>query len=332
MRKTLKQKLTGSMMLAVLASMAILSVCLLLGMTRYSSAQFLRDVSGVFTTDLLTELNSAATGSAETAASSVQQTVDAYAGQLGIGAGRDYSIWDAATGNFLGGSQENPAATDNVITAMSGVVGDAVPLLASSMDVAIPVTGDIALVVDIRDDGSAMRSLCWTLLLLLLAALALSLLMCFLLSRIMASAFAASAVQTARDIRDGAQQAVQSSGDWEAMAFALCEPVQNRDKQSGGMPELTSLLSPYLEEGLVQFTAEGTVTQMNSAAQTLLGVEFHESAAFDEVFCGVPMPDETHSMVHGRFTRAGTRLDVIFLALDGGTFAAVVRSAEGAPL
>ena len=64
MRKTLKRKLTGSMLLTVAAALVIVSVCLLLGVVRYSAAQFSHEIAEVFTTDVLTEMNAAATGSA----------------------------------------------------------------------------------------------------------------------------------------------------------------------------------------------------------------------------------------------------------------------------
>ena len=87
MRKTLKKKLTGSMLLAVAAALVIVSLCLLLGTVRYSAVQFSREVAGVFTTDVLTELNSSATGSAESAALAVEQTVDAVSFTLDFAPG-----------------------------------------------------------------------------------------------------------------------------------------------------------------------------------------------------------------------------------------------------
>ncbi len=330
MRKSLRNKLTGSMMLAVLASLVIVSVCLLLGVSRYSSTRFKNDMSNVFTTDLLVEMNAAADGSVSSAATDVQQILDAHAGQLGIGSGREYTIWDADTGDYLIGTLETAAMTDNTVTAMNGFVGDAVPLFAAKMDMAIPITGDdVTLVVDIQDDGSAMRSLCWNILLLLLAAAALSLIMSLLLSRIMASAFADSAVQTARAIREDANQTMQPTGDWMPLALALCEP-----KRPGGRnapaPDTAAVLAPYLTEGLVQFTSDGTITHINDAAQRLLRTRQTEELRFEQLFPGVPIPNETQRMVHGRFTQANDRLDVVFLALEDGTFAALVQPVEGA--
>ena len=317
MRKTLKRKLTGSMLLTVAAALVIVSVCLLLGVVRYSAAQFSHEIAEVFTTDVLTEMNAAATGSAESAAAAVGQAIDANAGVLRIGAGREYSVWDAETGDWIGGSQENAAVTDNIVAAMNGEVGQSIPLLASRMD--------------IMDDGSSMRTLLWNILLLLLAACVLSLVACLVLSHTLAGAFAASAVETARGIREHANDSSRPAGDWEAMALALYQPGSSKRRRKAEMVDMLDAVMPYLREGYLRFTAEdGIITEINTVAEHLLGVtmDTKNGLAFADAFPGVPMPDETQSMVHGQFTRAGRRLDVVFTALGDGTFAAVLRPVD----
>lgn len=331
MRKTLKRKLTGSMLLTVAAALVIVSVCLLLGVVRYSAAQFSHEIAEVFTTDVLTEMNAAATGSAESAAAAVGQAIDANAGVLRIGAGREYSVWDAETGDWIGGSQENAAVTDNIVAAMNGEVGQSIPLLASRMDIAIPINGDVMLVVDIMDDGSSMRTLLWNILLLLLAACVLSLVACLVLSHTLAGAFAASAVETARGIREHANDSSRPAGDWEAMALALYQSGSSKRRRKTEMVDMLDAVMPYLREGYLRFTAEdGIITEINTVAEHLLGVtmDTKNGLAFADAFPGVPMPDETQSMVHGQFTRAGRRLDVVFTALGDGTFAAVLRPVD----
>ena len=106
MRKSLQKKLTGSMLVAVAAALVIVSVCLLFGMARYAEQQFETEVSQVLTTDLLSEMNENATGAADSAAAETEKIISAYAGQLRIGSGRSYSIWDAATGGRLGGDEK----------------------------------------------------------------------------------------------------------------------------------------------------------------------------------------------------------------------------------
>ena len=327
MRKTLKQKLTVSLLLTALAVMAIVSASLLLGMARYSSAQFEDEVAGVLTVDLLSEMNTGATGTAESAAYNVEQILEAYAGQLRLGVDRTYSIWDAATGERLAGA-EDAALTDNIVTAMQGEVGDHFSLLPSGMDVAVPITGEASLVLDITDDGSDMRSMFAMLALFLAVALVLSLMLCLVLSQMFAGAFAGAAVQAAKELRESNDRSLYPAGDWEAMASAMYVPEMGR--KNDRKEELETLL-PFLREGYVRFNLDGNILAINEAAEEMLGVSIQgeETLTFEKAFQGVPMLKENQSKVRGRLQQNGYTLDVTFVALEPDVFAAVIYPADG---
>lgn len=327
MRKSLQKKLTGSMLVAVVAALAIVSVCLLFGMARYAGSQFETEVSQVLTTDLLSEMNENATGSADSAAAETEKILGAYGGQLRLGSGRSYSIWDASTGDRLAGD-ESAVMTDNIVTAMSGTVGDAMPLLPTNMDIAVPVTGESALIVDIQDDGSSVRALMARLALLLLAGLVLSLLAAAGISWILAKAFSDSAAQTAQELREKNNEALKPNGDWEAMAAALYAPEKKRKK--GRDRTALNVLLPFLQEGYVLFQADGKVLEINVMAEQLLGVTMKagEPLLFDAVFHDVPMPTAEQSLIRGKLRQNEYTLDVTFAALEPGLFAAVVMPSD----
>lgn len=330
MRKTLKRMMTGGMLLTVAASMVIVFLCLLVGTMKYSSTHFANEMADVFTTDTLTQLNAAASGTDSYAVETLSQAVDAYAGQLRIGSGREYSIWDAESGEYLGGSisQEDAAVTDNIITAMNGIVGDHISLFSSRMDIAVPVNGEAALVIDVQDDGSDMRQLCGTVLALYGAALVISLLLGLLLSWLFSTAFTRSAVQTARELREQDATAERPNGDWEALAAAMLDPQKKRKKGAAQTDALQTVV-PYLSEGYLQFDKNGKITFLSDAAQQLLRIDTAQPYSFETVFPGVPMPSVLQKMVHGQFTHAGQRLDVVFLLIGAEEFAAIVRPVRG---
>lgn len=198
-------------------------------MARYAEQQFETEVSQVLTTDLLSEMNENATGAADSAAAETEKIISAYAGQLRIGSGRSYSIWDAATGDRLAGD-ENAVMTDNIVTAMGGGVGDAMPLLPTKMDVAVPITGESALILDIQDDGSSMRALMARLAVLLLAGLVLSLLAAAGISWGLAKSFSDCAAHT----RTGAAGTQQSStGAAMAIGKQWRQRCMRRKKRNG---------------------------------------------------------------------------------------------------
>ena len=85
------------MMLLVLAVLSIVGVFMLSATVNFSN-QFRSQVGAVFTTNLLSEMNSAADSPQETAVAQISNTLDAYRGTLGIGAGREYSTGRAAYG------------------------------------------------------------------------------------------------------------------------------------------------------------------------------------------------------------------------------------------
>ena len=331
MRKTLKRSLTGGMLLTVAASMLIVFLCLLIGTMKYSSTAFANELAEVFTVDTLTELNAAATGTDSYSVEKVTQAVDAYAGQLRIGAGREYTVWDSVSGRYLAGSVEETEAvmTNNIIAAMNGNVGDTIGLFSTRMDIAVPINGNVQLVVDIQDDGSDRRSLCSTVLLLYLAALIISLLLGFALSWLFSAAFTKSAVQTAKDIRAKDEETGVPSGDWDALAAALLDPDKKEKKNKAGQVDRFELVLPYLSEGYLQFRRDGQITYLSDAAQQLLRVNSQESWNFEAAFPGVPMPSPEQKMIHGQFTREGQRLDVVFLLLNKEEFAAILRPVRG---
>lgn len=330
MRQTLRRKLTGSIMLTALAVLVIVSICLLLGMARYSSAQFEDEIADVLTVDVLSEMNSGATGSTEGAAYNIEEILNAYAGRLRFGVDRTYSIWDATTGELVGGT-EDAAMTKNVVTAMGGEIGNASPLLPTEMDIAIPIHGEVSLIVDIADDGRNMRTMFANVLLLLAAGAALSLLMCFFLSRIMANAFAGSAVQAAQQLREKSDKSLYPEGDWEAMAAAMYAPKKTKTRRGERSRDALDLILPYLREGYVRFDEEGNILEINVVAEELLGVslESEEELTFEMTFQGVPMPQETQSMIRGQLIQNGRTLDVVFMALEPGMFAAILYPADG---
>lgn len=330
MRKTLKKKLTVSLLLTALSVMTIVSVSVLLGMARYSSAQFEDEVARVLTTDVLAEMNTAATGTSDNAAYQVEQMLEAYAGQLRLGVHRQYSIWDAATGERLAGA-EDAELTDNIVTAMQGEVGDAFSLLPSGMDVAVPITGETSIVLDIADNGSDMLSMFGMLALFLGVALVLSLILCLILSRIFAGAFTDAAVQTAKQVRESNDKTLYPTGDWEAMASAMYTPETRKESKNKTQRDELKALLPFLREGYVRFDLDGKILEINEVAEQLLGVSIpaEEPLTFETAFHDVPMLKENQSMVRGRLQQNGYTLEIVFVAVEPGSFAAVVYPADG---
>ena len=166
------------MMLLVLAVLSIVGVFMLSATVNYYSNQFRSQVGAVFTTNLLSEMNSAADSPQETAVAQISNTLDAYRGTLGIGAGREYYVIDGESGVCLSTSETafdgSLKLSSNMVAAMNGQVGEDIALFGRQMDLAVPVTngdGGTAYVVAVRDDRSETRHVCWLMFMVILASL-----------------------------------------------------------------------------------------------------------------------------------------------------------------
>lgn len=344
MRRSLKKKWTAFMMLLVLAVLSIVGVFMLSATVNYYSNQFRSQVGAVFTTNLLSEMNSAADSPQETAVAQISNTLDAYRGTLGIGAGREYYVIDGESGVCLSTSETafegSLKLSSNMVAAMNGQVGEDIALFGRQMDLAVPVTngdGGTAYVVAVRDDRSETRHVCWLMFMVILASLIIGL-----------AASAALSLVLIRTVTDPI--ASLSRGAARIAAGEDVEPLPVYDPDELG--ELTEsfnemaqslrrtrtvarleharmdLIGGYLSEGLLTISAEGEITKMNAAAETLLGVAFAQGLRFADVFPSLPFPDAAGGAVQLIF-RAGDRdVRAVFVADENHGFNAVIAPAE----
>ena len=88
------------------------------------------------------------------------------------------------------------------------------------------------------------------------------------------------------------------------------------------------LIGGYLSEGLLTVSAEGEITKMNAAAETLLGVSFAQGLRFAEVFPSLPFPDAASGAVQLTFQAQGQPLRAVFVTDENHGFTAVIALAE----
>lgn len=341
MKKSLKRKWTAFMMLLVLAVLSIVGVFLLSSTINYYINQFRSEVGVVFTTDLLEELNANATGIEDSAAAQVASTVEAYSGTLGIGSGREYYILDAQTGDCLATSEVNfdgsVSLTGNMTTAMNGEVGERISMFGKTMDLAIPVNGDVDLVIDITDDRSDMRHMCWLMFLVIMAAVVIGL----AASAGLSMALIRTVTDPISELNEGAKRI--TGGDYEQVLLVhdmdeIGELTQSFNEMSAVLRRTMKLsklesarlkmMAEYLSEGYLELNATGEIRYMNRTAQAMLGMSFAGSAAFSEVFPGLPFPDAEEGAVQISFVSGGNKLRAVFVADENRGFTALVLPME----
>ena len=341
MKKSLKTKWTAFIMLLVLSVLSIVGVFLLSSTVNYYINQFRSEVGSVFTTDLLNELNAQTSGVQENAVAQVTTAMEAYSATLGIGSGREYYILDAQTGTCLATSEVNfdgsVSLTANMTSAMNGKVGQSISMFGKSMDIAVPITGENKLVIDITDDRADMRHMCWLMFMVIIAALIIGL--------AAAAGLSMALIRTVTDpiaeLNAGAKRI--TGGDYDQVL-----PVYDPDEigqLTESFNEMTGVLrhtlklsklesarlkimAEYLSEGYLEITASGKILYMNCAAEYLLNVKQDKNPVFSEVFPSLPFPDAEQGAVQISFYINGQPLKAIFVADENKGFTALVLSEE----
>ncbi len=341
MKESLRRKWTATLMMLVLCVLCIVGVFLLSATVNYYINQFRSQVGTVFTTDLLQEMNTEATGDPNTAATALSEMVEAYSGALGIGSGREYYILDGETGECLATSDAAfdgiAPHTTNIVRAMNGSIGESLPLFGKTMDIAIPIQGDSNYVLAITDDRSDMHHMCWLMFLVIVAALVVGLLSAAALSMVLIR----TVTDPIAELNEGAKRITR--GEYDKVLLVrdpdeLGELTESFNEMSAfvrrsvRMAELERVrlqaVSGYLKEGILGLSATGEVTEMNTAAELLLGLPFAEGLTFAAVFPHLTFPDASRGIVQMVMQRGEQRLRLVFVADSERGFTVLVIPME----
>jgi signal transduction histidine kinase len=153
------------MVLLIILLMTVVLVFLTRGVSDFYTDEFYRRMETVFSDrDMMDALREAA-GEPD-AVDRMRRILDVYAGLLGIDIGtRNYYILDGVTGAFLAGSDSDaartPAATRNVLKALTGETAFGSGAGRQYMDVAVPVAaadGRTSFVVYIYDNRQTAKN------------------------------------------------------------------------------------------------------------------------------------------------------------------------------
>ena len=159
MNRSLYTKLVLIMLLLIISLMSVAGVFLMRGVREFYLNDFYQQMSQAFSnTDMIRNLSSAAT------VNDAVNVLITFSGQLGIDSGtRNYYVLSGNTGAFLEGSDPSGAnmpITPNILTAISGEVGNASDNSADYMDIAVPISSEsVDFIVYIKDNKDALQSL-----------------------------------------------------------------------------------------------------------------------------------------------------------------------------
>ncbi len=285
MFRSLHMKLVMIMLLLITSLMAVVGAFLITSVSSFYIDAFYEQVDGTFSDpQFVTTLRSEA--AQEDGAERLQAIMEASTGSLGIDYNtRNYYILDSRTGAFLSGSDEpggqTLAVTENILAARNGEVGDSSSIVASYMDVAIPISGgENAFIIYILDNRETINDLSAQLFQIILQALVIGLLISVLLSFLLSKAM----INPIEKLTEGAERV--AAGD-----FGELLEVESADEigiLTGTFNDMSAVLQStltamenernkldtlflHMTDGVVAFDNNGAIIHCNPSVEDMLG-------------------------------------------------------------
>ena len=295
MVRNLHLKLVLIFILLIISVMMVVGTYLINSVSMFYIDDFGAQMSGVFKQEFYDTLRLEA--GTEDGLERMEDVLLAYSGLLGIDNNRHYYILDAATGaclvnNAQGGGEVE--LTKNILAAMNGRVGIGNSIADASIDFAVPIMGgERTYIVYVRDNKSELSSLTSIIFLIILQAMLFGLVIAVALSFILSKAITNPVENLTRSAKriatgDFSHMASTSSRDeigiltdtFNDMAKRLQSTISDVEEERNKL----STLFLHMTDGMISFDSGGLLTNINPAAESLLGRHYGMGAGYYEIF------------------------------------------------
>ncbi len=296
MFKSIQTKLVLLFILVILSVMLTVGTFIVTNVTRFYYSDFMSQIStAVFTEDFVPQLEEAA--ESNSGFQKLSELLEAASGRIGVDSYRNYAILDGHDGSLLTGSDElltQLEMTDNILTALSGQVGNATHADGQYMEYAYPIMGENgpSYIVYIYETKEEMNNFSGNMLSIILQALVAALLISVILGYLLSKTI----TTPIKNLTDRAEKITQgqfeigeesSSKDeigvltntFRTMGQRLQETVQEVASQNTKLEKIME----YSTDGIVAFDTEGELLHINPSAKKYLSIG-DEAIRFDEFF------------------------------------------------
>lgn len=292
--RSLRMKLVMILVILILALMTVIGAFLINGVGNFYISEFYVQMEQTFSQDFISQLQRLAQQSQD-APREMKELLMAQSG-LGIDiSGRNVYIL-SPTGDVLTASDQETSVdiTANILTAMNGEIGQDSSITSSYMDLAVPIKTDSgSYIVYIRDSKATVDKLTGQVLNIILQALALGLVIClvlsFLLAQILITPIRALTIGT-RQVAAGdfSQRLEVTSRDeigvltrnFNYMSQVLRDTLSEVENERNKL----STLFLHMTDGVVAFSPAGLVIHSNPAASQMLSRSMEPTTSFQELF------------------------------------------------
>lgn len=292
--RSLRMKLVMILVILILALMTVIGAFLINGVGNFYISEFYVQMEQTFSQDFISQLQRLAQQSQD-APREMKELLMAQSG-LGIDiSGRNVYIL-SPTGDVLTASDQETSVevTANILTAMNGEIGQDSSITSGYMDLAVPIkTENGSYIVYVRDSKATVDKLTGQVLNIILQALALGLVIClvlsFLLAQILITPIRALTIGT-RQVAAGdfSQRLEVTSRDeigvltrnFNYMSQVLRDTLSEVENERNKL----STLFLHMTDGVVAFSPAGLVIHSNPAASQMLSRSLDPTTSFQDLF------------------------------------------------
>lgn len=296
MFKSIQYKIIAIFVILILAVSIIMGAFLTTNIVSFYHNEFSTMMEQVFTDNFINEMSK--TAKSDNGVSGVDNMVKSYIGPLGIDTYRFYSILDANTAEVIYTSDPELARdivmSDNIIAAMSGKRGNSVNSERPYMDYAVSVGEEpnryIVHVCDNKNElNSITENIIFVMIKSLLVALAITMLLAYLLSRTITSPIILLTKRADKiasgnfeniPIYDSNDEIGRLSNTFRYMSSALKSTI---DEVSTEKNKVETILQ-NMTDGILAFNLSGDLIHINPEAEMLLGASYIGGVSFDKLF------------------------------------------------
>ncbi len=296
MFKSIQTKIVAIFILTILSVVVVIGSFLTTNIVKLYNDEFSVMMEQVFTPGLVSELEkSAQSGSVD----GVWDIISSFIGPLGIDTYRFYGILDAKNGSVIKSSDPTKTdgleKSDNIITAMTGKIGNISNTEKSYMDFAVPVNVDNtpAYIVYVKDTKNEINSITRNVLFILIEALLFSIIIAVILSYF----FSRTITKPIRDLTKSAEliasgkfdtvERVKSddeigmlSNTFSYMSSALHDTIEEVNSEKNKVETILSNMT----DGILAFNLAGELIHINPEAKKMIGRQYYDDIRFDAFF------------------------------------------------
>ncbi len=296
MFRSIQLKIAAIFVLLIVTVTVVMGAFLTTNIVTFYHNEFSTMMAQVFTDNFISEMSK--TALSENGVNKLEQVMNTYIGPLGIDTYRFYCILDGNNASLLKTSDYELSKeldiTDNIITAMTGARGNIVNKDKPYMDYAVSVgEGENEYIIYVRDTKNELngitQNVIYVIIKSLLIALAVTILLAYLLSRTITSPIT-SLTKRAERIALGDFESIPPSASndeigrlsntFRYMSATLSSTI---DQVNSEKTKIETILQ-NMTDGILSFNIKGELIHINPEAEKLIGASYIGGVSFNRLF------------------------------------------------